>query len=299
MGNVSHAYLFAGPPHVGKFTVAKWFARQLLLTDTAPEQKDKLTHDIDRLLHSDLLVLDWLWMDELQDDMAELAKHSNVPQEHRKKAKSKTDTIGIDDVRAIQQRLSETGLGRYRVCLIRKIERMQAEAVNALLKIVEEPPPGVVFVLTADSADDLLPTIVSRARVLPFSRLSKEEIAPILQGVDPADVQFLLAIAQGAPGVIARLLKDVDQLREEKLVHSQAVHFWQTKSLHERIKALKPMEKRGPEADRLLRHLALSLRANLATQSASSAQALLQLQEGLESNASRALLLQRFAYSVM
>ncbi len=295
-GNVSHAYLFSGPAHVGKFTVAKWFATALL--SVGSRDKEKTAQDVSRLLHPDLLVLDWLWMDETQDDMAEIAKHSNVPQEHRRKAKAKTDTISIDDVRAIQERLSETGLGTYRVCMIRRLERMQAEAVNALLKMVEEPPPGVVFLLTAEHAEELLPTIVSRARVLHFSRLSKDELAPLFQDADPADAQFLLSIAQGAPGIIAQLLEDADLLREEKLAHTQAVQFWKTRSLHERLKILKPLEKRSAEGDRLLRHLALALRAQLEAHSTQAAKAMLQLQDALESNASRALLLQRFALAV-
>ena len=143
-GNLAHAYLFAGPRHVGKFAVAHWFVRRVLTEGLDPDAAAELTRQLDRLIHPDLLVLDQLWMDEICDDWDIISKTSNVPQEHRAKREPpmKTDTISIDDVRAIQERLHSTGAGTHRFCLIRSVERMQDEAANALLKILEEPPPA-------------------------------------------------------------------------------------------------------------------------------------------------------------
>jgi hypothetical protein len=118
-GNVAHAYLFAGPRHVGKFTVATWFAEELLLADILDAEKDRVRHAVRTLIHPDLHVLDWLWMEDKQEGWDAIAKHSNIPQEHRKKTKAKTDTISIDDVRALQDRLHEVGTGRYTCALIR------------------------------------------------------------------------------------------------------------------------------------------------------------------------------------
>ena len=63
-GNIAHAYLFTGPAHIGKFTVAKWFAEMLLLDQVSFEDQERVLHDVARLLHPDLLVLDQLWMEE-------------------------------------------------------------------------------------------------------------------------------------------------------------------------------------------------------------------------------------------
>ncbi len=297
--NVAHAYLFTGPPHVGKFTVAKWFATQLSLAGTDGDtERTRVEEEVRKLIHPDLLVLDRLWMEDTMDDWQVLSRYSNVPQNHRVKAKAKTDTISIDDVRAIQERLYETGMSKYRCCLIRSVERMQDEAVNALLKIVEEPPPGVVFLLTTQSSTVLLPTLVSRARVLAFQRLPASELETLLVDLPEEDAGFVRMVAQGAPGVARRLVDDPDVLRAEKTLHAHAVSFWQSKGLGERLRLLAPLEKRGEPGERLLFHLSLSLKGDIASASPRHAAQLAVLLRGLESNASRPLLLQRFVLGI-
>jgi len=298
-GNISHAYLFEGPAHIGKFTVAKWFATELLSKHVeTSEEKKQIQEAVRKLIHPDMLVLDKLWMHETFDDIDALAKYSNVPQHHRIKSKAKTDTISIDDVRAMQDRLIETGTGKYRLCLIRSVERMQHEAVNALLKTLEEPPEGVIFLLTTEAATGLLPTLVSRSRVTAFQRLSRKEIAPLLEDVSPEDTAFLTMIAHGAPGTIVRLRDDADALRSARLVHTQAVSFWEDASLADRLKLLSPMEKRGESSDMFLKHLALALHEDVLHKKTRMIEHLHALSHGLQTNASRPILLQRFAMSV-
>ncbi len=293
-GNVGHAYLFSGPRHVGKLTVAKWFALQLLSRDGG--ESDHTAEQMQKLLHPDLLVLDQLWIEDLCEDADEIAKTTNVSQEHRRKAKAKTDTIGIDDVRLLQDRLIETGTGTYRCCLIRSVERMQTEAVNALLKILEEPPAGVVFLLTTESQASLLPTLVSRTRVLLFPRLSAKALQPLTQGMDDEDAHFLLRLAQGAPGVVTRFRTDHEAFRVEQTAYAAARSFWSSRSLSERLKILSPLSKRDRNADRLLLHLALALRDSPYT--AESVASLGRLTEGLQTNVSGQLLAQRFVYEL-
>jgi DNA polymerase-3 subunit delta' len=297
-GNIAHAYLFAGPAHIGKFTVAKWFAKKLLLDDVPDAQKDEISHKIDRLLHPDLLVLDLLWREEISDDMDEIAKHSNVPQQHRAKAHAKTDTIGIDDIRVLQERLQETGTGRYRFALIRSVERMQDEAVNALLKILEEPPEGVIFLLTTEHEHQLLPTLISRSRVVHFSRVPLREMDTLLKGIKEEDQEILTYIAHGAPGLLKRLRDDPDLLREEQTLMSTAVNFWKGSSPGERFKLLAPLLERTPESDRLLFHLALALRRQAGSLNISHAKSLAELADVLDTNVSRPIAVQRFALCV-
>lgn len=297
-GNVAHAYLFSGQKHLGKFTVAKWFAKELLTLDAKDDaEKEKLSRDVDRLLHSDLFVIDQLWIEDVCEDYDVIAKTSNVSQQHRTKNNpAKTDTISVDDIRSLQERLHEVSGGRFRCCLIRGAERMQTEAVNTLLKIVEEPPPGVVFLFTTEAFSSLLATIVSRSRVLRFSPVPLAELLPLVTDVNPDDAQFLLRLAQGAPGVILRLKRDPDALRLERQQYTAALAYWHAASLAQRLSMLEPLLERGDDAQRFLLHLSLALREEKTADLTRRSLALHDLLSGLKTNASRPLLVQKFAF---
>lgn len=294
--NLAHGYLFAGGPYLGKMSVAHWFARQILLKDVPESEHETMLKQMDRLIHQDLLVLDQLWMEERMEDWDIIAQSSNLPQQHRAKAGMKTDVIGIDDIREIQDRLQETGNLSHRVCIIRGVERMQDNAANAFLKILEEPPPGRIFILTTESPSLLLPTILSRTRLIRFERAADRDLQEILQGQPPDDASFILHIAQGAPGLAVALMNDPDMLRNEKLLHTQAASFWGASGLHDRLKQLEPLTERGPEAERLLFHLALALR-EVPDYKHDQERALTDLVQGLKTNAHRTLQVQKFALS--
>ena len=295
--NVSHAYLFSGARHLGKMTTANWFASEILLQGLENEERKEVLGSIERLTHPDILSLDQLWIEGVCEDWDVIAKSSNVPQQHRsKKPGAKTDIISIDDVRSLQERLQETGIGERRVCLIRSIERMQDAAANAFLKILEEPPKGLVFLLTTQSYSKLLPTIISRTRVVRFWPLSTTELKSLLEGVASDDAQFLLHIAQGAPGIVQELKEDPDLLRLHKQIHGQAQSFWHATSLMQRLQILKPLHDRGEEARQFLLHLALSLREEGSAPSRTAAFS--RLVRDLETNTHRQLLAQRFAMEI-
>lgn len=292
-GNVAHAYLFTGPPHVGKTTVAKWFAEQLITKDIDAAKREDAVKRMGKLLHPDFLMMDELWIEEVNEDFEKIALSTNLPQQHRAKAPTmKTDTIGIDDVREVQKRVQETGEGFRRVCLITRVDRLQEAAANAFLKTLEEPPPGRVFILTTE-ASDTLPTIVSRTRVLHFDRVSPADLDPLLEKESPDDAHFLTHLSQGAPGMLLQLLGDPELRRAEKTLHAQAVSFWAARTPLERMKILEPLLERGADADRLLLHLSLALR-EYPLRTHAHERSLMELVRGLETNASRPLLVQRF-----
>lgn len=298
--NVAHAYIFSGAPHVGKFTIAKQFARQLLCYGQDGETCAEIGSQIDRLLHPDLFVIDQLWIEDVCEDFAVIAKSSNVPQQHRTKdSPAKTDTISIDDIRAVQERLHDVGSGLFRCCIIRSVERMQTAAVSALLKILEEPPEGVVFLLTTQSLQQLLPTLVSRARVLHFNRLTNDELEPLLTDASDDERQFLLRVAQGAPGIIKRLRENPDLLRAERQIYSSAIAFWHSRSNVERLQLLSPLHERSVEADKFLLHLSLAFREERDELDPSAVRHLTALMRNLETNVSRQLLVQDFVLSLM
>ncbi len=293
-GNLSHAYLFTGPANIGKTMVARWFAKEILMRDVADGEREQTSHAIDHLFHPDILMLDQLWMEEKMEDWDFIAQSSNLPQQHRSKAGLKTDTIAVDDIREIQQRVNETGDLPHRVCIIRGIERMQDGAANAFLKTLEEPPAGRVFILTTDAASDVLPTIISRSRVLHFERVGDKDIQSLLSESDTNDTSFITHIAQGAPGLALTLRDDADALRAERLLHTQAIAFWEAQTLHDRLMYAKPLLERGADANRFLFHLALALRQK-PDATREGERSLQQLTEALTTNASRGLITQRFA----
>lgn len=296
--NVTHAYLFAGPPHVGKSTVARWFATELLARHLEGKDRETAESHIERLLHPDFLSLDQLWIEDQCEDLDLIAESSNVSQAHRRKAPvMRSDIISIDDVRVIQDKLYETGSGARRVCFIRGIDRLQDAAANAFLKILEEPPEGRVFLLTTDTETSLLPTIVSRTRVVKFDRVPDAKLVPIVSSLPEGDRSFVLHVAQGAPGAAKRLTQDPDFLREERLMHGQAVMFWGPLSLSERLRLLAPLEKKGGDAERFLLHLALAL-CESPSPSVGRSRALRRLTARLRTNAYKPLILQEFALAL-
>jgi DNA polymerase-3 subunit delta' len=176
-----------------------------------------------------------LWIEGKQDDWNLIGQYSNVQQQHRSKAPAaKTDTISIEDVRSLQGRLHETGSSPHLCCLIRGIDRMQPTAANAFLKMLEEPPPRVRFVLTAESEHAVLPTIASRTRILRFYPVPSADMKSLLEGSEENDAAFALHLSQGAPGALRSLLQDPDLLRAKRQIHAQAKQFWQTSSLSAR-----------------------------------------------------------------
>jgi hypothetical protein len=299
-GNVAHAYLFSGGRHLGKFTTARWFVQMLLMRDQDAQEQKQTGRLIMRNIHPDLLRLDQLWIEGVCTDWNVIAESSNIPQGHRAKVKVKTNTIGIDDIRALQERLHETSQSGKTFCLIRSIERLHITAANALLKILEEPPSHVIFCFTTESLSSLPPTIVSRMRVLHFSPLTKTELRPLMDDLPEEDRSLLIGIAQGAPGVILQCLENPEKLRAYRLVHGSAMRFLESPSLGERFQELQQALSSEADAESFLRlvllHIQQKLRSPEPSECAaalSSLHALLPLLRSLQSNTHRSLLAAR------
>jgi DNA polymerase III delta prime subunit len=124
--------------------------------------------------------------------------------------------ISIDSVRQLISKMAlkvpsghETTVSINRIALVEDAGSMSHEAQNAMLKLLEEPPAGTLLVLTADSADDLLPTVVSRTQMIkiiaPGLEQSREYFKDSynLQAIDSA-----YSLSQGAPGLLSALLAE-------------------------------------------------------------------------------------------
>jgi len=207
MGKLGHAYLFAGPAEVGKYTAARLFGEQILMRDTAD------TSALRQQLHANsypfFTTVDRLWIDGIAEDWDELARSSNFNQIHRSKApKAKTDKISLADLTEILGRIHQAHDG-WHVVLIRSIERMTREAANAFLKTLEEPPPRTVFLLTTDHIALLLPTISSRCRVMQFGNVDTPSIEAKIKELHPnmsvGERSRIATFALGKPGRAIRL----------------------------------------------------------------------------------------------
>ena len=182
----AHAYLFHGPPGVGKRRAARAFAAALI------EEDDR----VERATHPDLYVLRPLG-----------------------------DQIRIDDIRALRHDLHMRPYeAKRRVYLVLSAELMNDEAADALLKDLEEPPAYAVLVLVADDVGPLSETIRSRCQDVPFSRLSeraiREQIVERAPGLGATEATALARVSGGRLDRAEQLLDPAAARRREKLIEA-------------------------------------------------------------------------------
>lgn len=216
-GKLNHAYLFAGPPEVGKLTAAKFFANLVLCENEACGECE-VCKRIRANSHPNLTTVDTLWIEDVNEDFEIISRKSNFSQLHRSKSpKAKTDTLGVDDLREILARIHNTHEG-WQIFVIHNVERFTREAVNSFLKILEEPPAKTIFLLTTSNLPLLLPTIVSRCRVLQFGNVNSSAIENMLQQKFPnlssEELKRVVNFSMGKPIRAIRLAENPDTFRE-------------------------------------------------------------------------------------
>lgn len=191
-GSMTHAWLITGPPGSGRSIAAVCFAAALQCTAEAAEGGPGCgacractttmagTHaDVRRVIPEGL-------------------------------------SIGVDEMRAIVQTASRRpGTGRWQIVVVEDADRLTEGAANALLKVVEEPPPSTVFLLCAPSVDpeDIAVTLRSRCRHVALTTPRADAIAQVLMdndGLSEADARWAASVSGGHVGRARRLATDPD-----------------------------------------------------------------------------------------
>lgn len=127
--------------------------------------------------------------------------------------------IGIDAIRELRHFLRLKTTGQHRIVLIEDAETMTIEAQNALLKILEEPPAGTVFLMTVNGEEALRPTIYSRVQHVVMRFPAKSEIIEHFKalGFDEKKVASAYHLSDGQIGLMQSLLNDDDNVLTRQL----------------------------------------------------------------------------------
>ena len=174
-GRVAHAYLFSGPRGTGKTSTAKVLAMGLNCAAGPTAEPDGTCDSCRAIVNNSSL------------DVVEMDAASNR---------------GIDEIRDLRDRVNLAPVGGLtKVYIIDEVHMLTAEAFNALLKMLEEPPEHVVFVLATTEKHKVLPTIISRCQSFDFRRPSIETLVAKLGEISKAEG---IAVEPEALTVIAR-----------------------------------------------------------------------------------------------
>ena len=196
-GRISHAYLFAGSRGTGKTSLARLYAKALNCASRTSSGEPCNT------CRSCIEITGSRSLDVLEIDGAS----------HR----------GIDHIRSLTESASYApSSGQYKIYLIDEVHMLTKEAFNALLKILEEPPPSVKFFLATTEPHKIPATIISRCQRFNLRRLSKEAIVSKLQRIVhdmnvQADEEALLRLAGYADGGF----RDAESLLDQVITFSE------------------------------------------------------------------------------
>lgn len=177
-GSLSHAYLFVGPPGVGKATAALAFTTSINCSKA---------------------------------DLSCISPKGNY--------------LGIDQIREITSSVHLKPFeGKWKVYIIKSVNKMTLEAANAFLKGLEEPPPQVIFILTTSNLEGVAPTIISRCQIIPFRRVSRGEVEEALKTRYQLGGEQAALIARLSGGVFSRAVAMAED-KESLKKRAQILHL--------------------------------------------------------------------------
>ncbi len=192
-GRMPHAWLITGIEGIGKATLAYHIAHYALSQGQNKPANLNLLHPVSRLIaaeaHPDLFVV-----------QRPVDEKTGQPKE----------TIAVEDARKIAPFLRMTAThGGWRVAIIDEAHALNRHGQNAILKVIEEPPPKCLILVTATTPGGMLPTIRSRCRFLQLQPLNENAMRAVLArcGLDlpPDDLDRLIKLSDGSPGFALRM----------------------------------------------------------------------------------------------
>lgn len=215
LGHVPQAMLFCGPSGVGKKKAALEFAKALNCQDFIARQEGDACGVCEHCRaiaagrYADVVLADFLYQARL-----ELKKEPNDKnyEEELEKELAKQQRIKVDTIRDITAKSQQkSAVGGWKVFIVDQAQSMQAEAANALLKFIEEPPQKTVWILLTDKKASMLKTILSRCQPLQFAPLTQNTVAQLVEQVAPETENAALA-AQYGQGSVTRALRSAEAL---------------------------------------------------------------------------------------
>lgn len=235
--SLAHAYLFVGPEDIGKFTVARKLAGILQC------EKD-FCHECSSCIQ----IARGQHMDTIE--------FSN-----------NGESIKIEEVRKMIEKLQMTSQSKYKIVLIDGLERMTHEAANSFLKMLEEPPDRTVFIMTAGSVGRLLPTVVSRVRIMKFTGNEtgevKIQIAEKFPELSPELLEQIAIFAFGKMGRAIRLAENQEMVAELMGVYNAVERFLDNPVLAEKFVYANQLVEEEGKVEMFLQILTLVTRTRL------------------------------------
>ena len=218
-GNLPQVLLLCGEENLQKKEILTHFAKKIISENLENSARENAEIQIEKRISVDTIFVDKLWQKNVCEDFAEIARFSNFDQNHRARKKIATEKIGVDDVREICARIFQKKIWPFKICLIFSAQRLTDAAQNALLKIFEDPPPKTIFLLSCENPRKLLPTILSRARILNLKKVADAEIRKFFDfhfaRIAPEKQNEILQLARGRPKLAEKLLKNVQFFAEK------------------------------------------------------------------------------------
>ncbi|MBA3284315.1 MAG: DNA polymerase III subunit gamma/tau [Nitrosopumilus sp.] len=190
--HLAQAFLFCGPRGVGKTTCARILAKTI--------NCQNITANTEAC------------------DVCESCVSFNNAQSLNIYELDAASNNSVDDIRnLVEQVRFAPHMGKYKIYIIDEVHMLSANAFNAFLKTLEEPPPYAIFILATTEKHKIIPTILSRCQIFDFSRIKVDDIAKHLSSIAvkekiEAEYEAMHVIAQKADGALRDALSMFDQI---------------------------------------------------------------------------------------